>query len=156
MSDVKNALYLLTMKSYLIDKVNTVDLDDNCKMVIKTDEYGDWDESGILYTITFEVNVISPTETYKVYFQKHSYSNIRQILLADDNWKWNFIFRKKISSGNTYHINMIKVPGNKMSRNMKLTILKKVSSEIDFILNKAKPVLNNNDSKKILKLKKQV
>ena len=156
MSDIKNALYLLTMKSYLIDEVNTVDLDDNCKMIIKIDESGEWVDRNVLYTINFEVSVVHEQEIYQVYFQKHSFSNVRQILTGNDKLKWNFIFRKKRGCRNTYHINMIKVPGSKMSRNMKLSILKKISGEIDFISKGAENFLNNNDSKKILKLKKEV
>lgn len=155
MLDMKNALYLLTMKSYLIDEVDTIYLDDNCKMIIKAHEFRDWSEYGLLNTIIFKVNIICNQDNYKVYFEKHSYKNINQILSSDDDYKWNFIFRRKAGLCKTYNINMVKIPGNKMSKSMKIMILKRLSNEVDIIVEEAKQFLNNNDSKKILKLKKR-
>lgn len=136
MQNIKDYLYILALKTYLIDRKSEMFLDNKFLMNIQIKEVGKWIKGDVLYHISFFVTINNGKDMHEIVYDINSWRNLSTILTATNNNKINFIFNRTFLSLNRYY--RITTEGRIKNKEISNAVLKETSKQLQDLINNKK------------------
>lgn len=139
MQNIKQYLYFLVLKTYLIDKRTEIILDDKYFIKIDVEEDIEWVEDYIVSNINFLLNINNENE---IIYTVTSQRSLADLLSISETGKLDFIFKRKFLSLDSHY--RIKMEGKIMDKEICKEILKETAKHLETLKEKRKTKIKKN------------